>query len=178
MLARVRDLVKKVPPRIEKWDLNDAVRDVAELVRPDLMRTGVILRNQLADGLPLVKGDRIQLQQVLINLINNAIEAMNGVHNRSRELTICTAPIDQTTVRVEVRDTGAGLGSGQFERLFQPFYTTKADGTGMGLAISRSIIESHGGRLEAAPNEPHGAIFRFTLPTEARLDESAQRATI
>ena len=178
VLARVRDLVKKVPPRIERWDLNDAVRDVAELVRPDLMRAGVILRNQLADGLPLVKGDRIQLQQVLINLINNAIEAMNGVHNRSRELTICTAPIDQTTVRVEVRDTGAGLGSGQFERLFQPFYTTKADGTGMGLAISRSIIESHGGRLEAAPNEPHGAIFRFTLPTEARLDESAQRATI
>ena len=178
VLARVRDLVKKVPPRIGRWDLNDAVRDVAELVRPDLVRNNVILRHQLSDSLPLVKGDRVQLQQVLINLISNAIEAMNGVHNRARELTIYTAPIGHATARVEVRDTGMGFGSSQFERLFQPFYTTKTDGTGMGLAISKSIVESHGGRLEAAPNEPHGAIFRFTLPTEEHVDGCSQRATI
>jgi signal transduction histidine kinase len=109
-------------------------------------------------------GDRVQLQQVLINLIANGIEAMNGVHDRPRELTIRAARTEPDTAMVEVRDTGTGLDPGHVDRLFQSFYTTKAEGMGMGLAISRSIIEAHGGRLEAMPNEPHGAVFRFTLP--------------
>ena len=166
VLSRVRSLVKKAPPRIELWDLNDAVGEVVALTRPELLRHDIVLRNDLAYDVPLVKGDRVQLQQVLINLIVNAVEAMTGVHDRPRELTIKTAKAGSAIATVEVRDTGTGFGPGRSDRLFQSFYTTKAEGMGMGLAISRSIVESHGGRLEAAPNEPHGAVFRFTLPTE------------
>jgi len=173
VVSRVRALVKKVPPRIERWDLNEAVGEVVALTRPELLRNGVVLRNDLSDDVRLVKGDRVQLQQVLMNLIVNAIEAMTGVHGRPRELTISTASADPDTAVVEVRDTGTGLDPGHFNRLFQSFYTTKPEGMGMGLAISRSIVEAHGGRLEAVPNEPHGAVFRFTLPTR----ENAQAST-
>ncbi|MEA3128121.1 MAG: hypothetical protein QOD67_5140 [Caballeronia sp.] len=166
VVSRVRALVKKVPPRIELWDLNGAVVEVVALTHPELLRSGVVLRNDLSDDVRLVKGDRVQLQQVLINLIANAVEAMNGVHDRPRELTIRTARTESTVAAVEVRDTGTGFEPGHLDRMFQSFYTTKAEGMGMGLAISRSIVEAHGGRLEAAPIEPHGAIFRFTLPTE------------
>jgi two-component system sensor kinase FixL len=173
VVSRVRALVKKVPPRIERWDLNEAVGEVVALTRPELLRNGVVLRNDLSDDVRLVKGDRVQLQQVLMNLIVNAIEAMTGVHDRPRELTISTARADPDTVMAEVRDTGTGLDLGHLDRLFQSFYTTKAEGMGMGLAISRTILEAHGGRLEAVPNEPHGAVFRFTLPTK----ENAQAST-
>jgi C4-dicarboxylate-specific signal transduction histidine kinase len=173
VVSRVRALVKKVPPRIERWDLNEAVGEVVALTRPELLRNGVVLRNALSDDVRLVKGDRVQLQQVLMNLIVNAIEAMTGVHGRPRELTISTARADPDTAMVEVRDTGTGLDPGHLNRLFQSFYTTKPEGMGMGLAISRSIVEAHGGRLEAVPNEPHGAVFRFTLPTK----EDAQAST-
>ncbi|MFP3555419.1 ATP-binding protein [Paraburkholderia sp. SIMBA_049] len=164
VVSRVRRLVKKVPPRIEHWDLTEAVDEVVALTRQELLRNGVDLRNALSSDVALVMGDRVQLQQVLINLIANGIEAMTGVHDRPRELTIRAARTEPDTAMVEVRDTGTGLDPGHVDRLFQSFYTTKAEGMGMGLAISRSIIEAHGGRLEAMPNEPHGAVFRFTLP--------------
>ena len=109
-------------------------------------------------------GDRVQLQQVLLNLIMNAIEAMSGVHDRPRELTIVSRQDGANGVVVEVRDSGTGLDPERAERVFEAFYTTKAEGIGIGLSISRSIVEAHGGRLWATPNEPHGAVFRFSLP--------------
>lgn len=166
VLGRVRALVKKVSPRIESLNLNDVIGEVVALTRQELLRNRVVLRNALSYDIPLVKGDRIQLQQVLINLIVNAVEAMTGEHDRPRELTISTARAGPDTAKVEVRDTGPGLDPRHLDLLFQSFFTTKAEGMGMGLAICRSIVEAHGGRLEATPNEPHGAVFRFTLPTE------------
>jgi two-component system, LuxR family, sensor kinase FixL len=174
VVSRVRRLVKKVPPRIEHWDLTEAVDEVVALTRQELLRNGVDLRNALSSDVALVMGDRVQLQQVLINLIANGIEAMTGVHDRPRELTIRAARTEPDTAMVEVRDTGTGLDPGHVDRLFQSFYTTKAEGMGMGLAISRSIIEAHGGRLEAMPNEPHGAVFRFTLPTKENVQASTE----
>ena len=109
-------------------------------------------------------GDRVQLQQVLLNLIMNAIEAMSAVHDRARELTIVSKQDDANGVQVEVRDSGTGLDPERAERVFEAFYTTKAEGIGIGLSISRSIVEAHGGRLWASANEPHGAVFRFSLP--------------
>jgi signal transduction histidine kinase len=119
----------------------------------------------------LVPADRVQLQQVIMNLLVNAVEAMSGVGDRSRELTIVSGEDDSNEVFVEVQDTGPGIDPADLDRLFQSFYTTKSDGIGMGLAISRSIIEAHGGRLKAAPNQPHGAVFRFTLPIEREPSE-------
>src|SRR5205085_8397577 len=133
----------------------------------------VRLQMRLADDLPLVPADRVQLQQVIMNLIVNAVEAMSGVGDRSRELTIASGKDDAAkAVLVEVRDTGPGIDPADLDRLFQSFYTTKPDGIGMGLAISRSIIEAHGGRLKAAPNQPQGAVFRFTLPVEEESSEA------
>jgi two-component system sensor kinase FixL len=121
-------------------------------------------RPTLRDALPEVSGDRVQLDQVLLNLITNAIEAMAAVQDGPRELTVSTARGDADHVVVEVRDTGPGFDQDSFGRLFNSFYTTKPEGMGMGLAICRSIIEAHGGKISAALNEPHGAVFRFTLP--------------
>jgi C4-dicarboxylate-specific signal transduction histidine kinase len=123
----------------------------------------VELETKLDSTLPQVMGDRVQLQQVLLNLILNAIEAMSAVDKRPRELTIISAQ-DTGGVKVEVRDSGIGLDQDRAERVFDAFYTTKAEGLGIGLSISRSIIEAHGGRLWAAPNQPHGAVFVFSLP--------------
>ena len=109
-------------------------------------------------------GDRVQLQQVLLNLVLNAIDAMSGVHDRPRELTIVSRADGSNAVVVEVRDSGIGLDPDRVERVFEAFYTTKAEGLGIGLSISRSIVEAHGGRLWAAANEPYGAVFRFSLP--------------
>ena len=165
VISRTRALVSKAPPRKEQLDINDTIREVIALIRSELSRSGTSLRTQLTDGLPLVPGDRVQLQQVIVNLIVNAIEAMSAVGDGMRELTIVSNE-DRLNLVVEVQDTGPGLDQGQLDRLFQSFYTTKPDGMGMGLAISRSIVEAHGGRLSAAPNEPRGAVFRFTLPIE------------
>jgi len=114
---------------------------------------------------PLILGDRIQLQQVILNLMINAIEAMNEVRDAPRELSITSATDESKRVLVAVRDSGLGLHPGSLDRLFDAFYTTKPQGMGMGLAISRSIVEAHGGRLWVTPNEPHGAVFQFTLPS-------------
>jgi PAS domain S-box-containing protein len=169
VIARVRALVKKVPPRRDRLDLGKVIREVIALTQAELQRNEVRWQTRIADGLPLVPGDRVQLQQVIINLVVNAVEAMSEVGDRPRELTIVAGKGDSNELFVEVQDTGPGLDQANLDRLFHSFYTTKPEGMGMGLAISRSIVEAHGGRLSAAPNEPHGAVFRFTLPVEDGL---------
>jgi signal transduction histidine kinase len=127
----------------------------------------VSVRTQFAEGLPRVQGDRVQLQQVMLNLIVNAIQAMSGIGERARELQISIDAVpSEGSVRVGVRDTGPGLSPESLSRLFEPFYTTKPEGMGMGLSICRSIIEAHGGRLWAIPCEPQGALFQFTIPAD------------
>ncbi len=175
VIGRIRALVKKLPPRRDLLDINQVVREVVALTQTEMQRHSVSLQNRLADNLPLVSADRVQLQQVIINLIVNAIEAMGGVVGRAHELTIVSG-MDPNDVFVEVQDTGPGLDPQQFDRLFQSFYTTKPDGIGMGLAISRAIAEAHGGRLWAAPNEPRGAVFRFTLPVEEPVSTGPERS--
>ena len=176
VIGRIRALVKKVPPRRELLDINEAIRDVIALTQTEMQRNAVRLHNRFAGDLPLVSADRVQLQQVMINLVINAIEAMAGVKDGLRELTIVSAIDDAKDVFVEVQDTGPGLGPEKLDRFFQSFYTTKPEGIGMGLAISRSIAEAHGGRLSAAPNPPRGAAFRLTLPVEEESFEAPQPA--
>jgi PAS domain S-box-containing protein len=176
VIGRVRALVKKVPPRRDRLDVNEAIREVIPLIQAELQRHRVGLQTRLADDLPLVPGDRVQLQQVIVNLIVNAFEAMTGVSDGSRELSIASGAAASNDVFVEVQDTGPGLDPANLDRLFQSFYTTKPDGMGMGLAISRSIVEAHGGRLSATPSEPRGAVFRFTLPVEETLSDNPQRS--
>jgi PAS domain S-box-containing protein len=164
VVGGIRDLIKKAPPREDRLDINEAAREVIELTRGEAAKSGVRVRTQLADGLPVIQGDRVQLQQVMLNLIINAVEAMRGVSDGPRELLISTGTSDIGDVRGAVRDSGPGLTPAALERLFEPFYTTKPGGLGLGLSICRSIIEAHGGRLWASANVPHGAIFQFTLP--------------
>jgi PAS domain S-box-containing protein len=163
VVGRIRDLIKKAPPREDRLDINEAAREVIELTRGEAAKNGVRVRRELADGLPLIQGDRVQLQQVMLNLIINAVEAMRGVSDGPRELLISTGTSDTGDVRVAVRDSGPGLTPAALERLFEPFYTTKPGGLGLGLSICRSIVEGHGGRLWASTNVPRGAIFQFTL---------------
>ena len=151
---------------MDRLDINDAIREVIELTRAEAVKNGVSVQTELADGLPLVKGDRVELQQVVLNLIINAVEAMSAVAEGTRELLISTARAD-ADVLVTVRDSGPGLPAAGLERIFEPFHTTKPTGLGMGLSISRSIIEAHGGRLWASANVPRGAVFQFTVPTNA-----------
>jgi PAS domain S-box-containing protein len=166
VISRMRALVRKAPPRKDQLDINDTIREVIALTRTELHRSGISLQTQLADGLPLVPGDRIQLQQVMLNLILNAVEAMSGSAEGSRELLISTEADGANGVRIAVRDWGPGLKPESLDRLFDAFYTTKPDGMGMGLSICRSIIEAHGGRLWATRNQPQGAVFQFTLPQQ------------
>ena len=166
VVHRIRALTKKAPPRMARFDINEAVFDVIALTRSELLRHGVSLQTQLATGLPLIEGDRIQLQQVILNLILNAVEAMSGIDNGAREVRISTGKETSNAVLVTVRDFGPGLDPQSVDRLFEAFYTTKPDGLGMGLPICRSIIQAHGGRLWATANEPRGAVFQFTLPLE------------
>jgi signal transduction histidine kinase len=151
-------------PRKDRFNINEAILEVISLTQNEIIRNNVSLRTQLTENLPLIEGERIQLQQVLMNLILNAIEAMSTPNRRARELQICAKADPAQTVLVMVRDTGPGLDPATAERVFQPFYTTKPDGMGMGLAICRSIIEAHGGRLWVTSNEPHGATFHFAIP--------------
>ncbi|HEU0199636.1 MAG TPA: PAS domain S-box protein [Burkholderiaceae bacterium] len=167
VIGRIRALMKRQAPRKDSLDINEAIHEVIELAHEQMRRHDVVLETRLAAGLPSVQGDKVQLQQVLLNLIVNAIEAMSGIGDRPRALSIVSAQDGPNLVAVEVRDSGTGLDAEHAERLFDAFYTTKAEGMGIGLAISRSIIEAHGGRLSAAPNAPHGAVFRFSLPVSA-----------
>jgi PAS domain S-box-containing protein len=166
VITRIRALVEKVPPRRERLDINAAILEVIALSNPELQRKQVELRSRLASGLPPVTADRVQLQQVILNLIVNASEAMSEAGDLPRELVVASGAIDENEVFIEVRDSGPGFGVADPRRIFDSFYTTKSDGMGMGLSISRSIVEAHGGRLWASPNQPHGAVFRFTLPVE------------
>ncbi len=160
-----------MPPRHDPLDINRAIVDATTMIRSELLRHRVALQIQLAQDLPGVQGDRIQLQQVLLNLIINAMEAMSVVNDRPRELLISSASNAGDSVLVAVRDSGPGLTPEGFDRVFQAFHTTKPNGMGMGLSISRSIVEAHGGRVWATANAPRGAIFQFTLPArrESRL---------
>jgi signal transduction histidine kinase len=164
VVGRIRALMQKAPTRTDSVDLNEAVREVVELTHGEALKHGVSVRTQLSDGLPLIQGDRVQLQQVVLNLILNAVQAMGAVAERTREVLITTSQTEQNAVCLGARDTGPGLSAEVLPRLFEPFYTTKPGGMGMGLSICRSIIEAHGGRLWAEANEPRGAVFQFTLP--------------
>ncbi|HEX9360250.1 MAG TPA: CHASE3 domain-containing protein [Bradyrhizobium sp.] len=176
VIGGIRALIKKVPPRQACLDINEAIREVIALTRGEAAKTGVSVQTDLADGLPLIYGDRVQLQQVILNLIINAIEAMSGVAETPRALQISTGQAEQGGVLVAVRDSGPGLDPASVERLFNAFYTTKSGGMGMGLAICRSIIEAHEGQLCASANEPRGAVFQFTLPLQRDEGVPAERA--
>jgi len=167
VIGRIRSLVKKMPPRRERLDINQVVLEVIAMIQGELQRNHVQLQTQLARDLPEVLGDRVQLQQMILNLILNAVEAMSGVADRPRELMVGSGASDSDLFG-EVRDSGPGLDAANVGHLFDSFYTTKPNGMGMGLSISRSIVEAHGGRLVATQNVPHGAVFRFTLPTGGR----------
>jgi len=165
VVERVRALIKKVPARKDAVAINDAILEVIALTRAEAANNSVSVRTQFAEGLPRVQGDRVQLQQVMLNLIVNAIQAMSGIGEGARELQISVDAVpSEGGVRIGVRDTGPGLSPESLSRLFEPFYTTKPEGMGMGLSICRSIIEAHGGRLWAIPCEPQGALFQFTIP--------------
>ena len=165
VISRVRALVKKTPARNDLVDLNEVIVEVLALAQNQARHAGVVLKRELATDLPRVRGDRVQLQQVILNLVINGLEAIAKNNNGERELSISSSIDDSKAVTIAVRDTGEGLDPANLERVFDAFFTTKADGMGMGLAISRTIIESHGGRLSAAPNSPRGAVFQFTLPS-------------
>jgi signal transduction histidine kinase len=176
VIGQIRALIKKAPPRKGRFHLNEAVLDVIDLTRSEVLSHGVSLEIQLATGLPSVEGDRVQLRQVFLNLILNAVDAMSGIDEGSRELLISTGRDASNSVLVTVRDSGPGLDPKGVDRLFEAFYTTKPDGMGMGLAICRSIIEAHGGRMWASANEPRGAVFQFTLPPERDETVPAEHA--
>jgi PAS domain S-box-containing protein len=163
IVGRIRTLIKKEPARKDAVAINDAILEIISLTRTEAANNSVSVRTQLAEGLPRVQGDRVQLQQVLFNLIINAIEAMRDVGEKERELLISSRN-EPDGVSVEVRDSGPGFVPAALERVFEAFYTTKPGGLGLGLSICRSIMEAHNGRLWASPNVPRGAIFRFIAP--------------
>lgn len=173
VLGRIRGLMKREPPRKEGLEINKVILEIIELAKGEVEKNSVSVRTQLAESLPLIEGDRVQLQQVILNLIINAVEAMSDVHAESRELLIRTRQAEPDAVLVAVQDTGPVLAQANLERVFEAFYTTKPGGLGMGLSICRSIIEAHGGRLWLSPNVPRGAVFEFTLPTHPETASSA-----
>ena len=164
IINRIRALVKRAPPARSMLDINETILDVIALAQAQLQKNPVDVRTDLAGDLPRVPADRVQLQQVILNLLVNAVEAMRETNDGTRELVVASGTMDHENAFIEVRDSGPGLDPANTDRLFNAFYTTKADGMGMGLSISRLIVEGHGGRLWGAPNVPHGAVFRFTLP--------------
>jgi len=166
VIGGIRALIKKAPPRKESVEINEAILEIIALTRGEAMQNGVSVRTQLAGGLPPIQADRVQLQQVTLNLIINAVQAMSGASDGVRELLISTGADVPNGVLVSVRDSGPGLDPASLDDLFDAFYTTKSSGLGMGLSICRSIIEAHGGRIWARANEPRGAVFHFTLPLE------------
>jgi PAS domain S-box-containing protein len=164
VIDRIRAFVKKAPPRKDRLEINEAILEVIALIRNEMANNGISVRTQLAKTLPAIQGDRVQLQQVILNLLINAIEAMSGMSEGPRELLISTRDTETDGVLVAVRDSGPGIAPESVDRLFESFYTTKPTGLGMGLSICRSIIEAHQGRLWANANTPQGTVFQFTLP--------------
>jgi len=168
VVSRMRALFKKAPTAKEPIEINEAIHDILALTQNEVHRSRVLLRTKLANDLPLVVGDRIQLQQVILNLLINAVQAVSELPEGPRKVDLTSEEVatnsEQTEVLITVRDSGPGLDPQHLDRLFDAFYTTKSHGLGIGLAISRSIIEAHGGRLWARANAPRGAVFQFTLP--------------
>src|SRR5262249_43383344 len=159
IVDRIRDHIKKAPPRNDLFDLNEAIAEVIETLRTAIDSNRVSVRTSLATGMSMVLGDRVQLQQVFMNLILNAVEAMGAVDERQRVLSIRTERTEPGGMLVAVHDSGPGIDAQHLQRVFDPFYTTKSSGLGMGLSICRSIIDAHGGRLWAEANQPRGAVF-------------------
>jgi len=164
IVGRIRNQIKKVPPRKELFGLNEAVNEVIVMVQSAIAKNGISFSTRLMDGLVPVQGDRVQLQQVLVNLILNAVEAMSSIEDGTRELSIRTEQSQTGGILVAVHDSGPGVDPVNLERVFEPFFTTKTSGIGMGLSICQTIINGHGGRLWMSANEPRGAVFQFTLP--------------
>jgi PAS domain S-box-containing protein len=164
IIDRIRDQIKKAPPQKRRFDLNEAVNEVIVLARGEITKNGVSVDTHLTEGALPVEGDRVQLQQVVLNLVLNAVEAMGSVQERPRELLISTGKTQANDILVAVRDSGPGIDPEYVERVFDAFVTTKQNGVGMGLSICRSIIDAHGGRLWAVTNESRGAVFQFILP--------------
>jgi len=175
VIERTRALVKKAPPRKDRLELNETILEVIALIRDELAKNHVSVRTQLAQTMPAIQGDRVQVQQVILNLLINSIDAMSGISKGLRELWICTAEADSGGALVVVRDSGPGLAPDDVERPFEAFYTTKSSGLGMGLSISRSIIEAHGGQIWATTNVPQGAVFQFILPAHPGGDGASSR---
>jgi PAS domain S-box-containing protein len=174
IIDRIRDHIKKAPLRNDRFDLNVAINEVIELAKSAITENGVSVQTRLAERMKPVQGDRVQVQQVVLNLILNAIEAMGSVEARTRELLVSTEQSQTNDILVAVRDSGPGIGPESLDRVFEAFYTTKSGGMGMGLSICRSIIDAHGGRLWADANEPRGAVFQFALPgVEKEVHESS-----
>jgi PAS domain S-box-containing protein len=178
VIARIRALTKRTALPREKLDLNETIREVLAIVGDEAKRKSAVIRTQFADDLSPVLGDRVQLQQVLLNLVMNGLEAMSTVDGRERQLQIITRNTDQDRVQVTVEDSGTGLDSNTMARIFEPFFTTKSSGMGMGLSISRSIIQNHGGRLWATPNTGPGTSFHFTLPKYRGEESNAGAAAV
>jgi PAS domain S-box-containing protein len=168
IITSLMDLTKKQTLRRESVDINEAVQEVTVLIQGEAVKYGVSLRAQLAPRLAHIQGDRLQLQQVVLNLAVNAIQAMSATDGGRRELQISSENLGSEGVRVGVRDTGPGLNPESIPQIFEPFYTTKANGIGIGLTVCRSIVEAHGGQLWATACEPHGALFQFTIPAEQK----------
>jgi C4-dicarboxylate-specific signal transduction histidine kinase len=165
VIRGLRALAKKSGPQPTTLDIDDAIDEVLMLTRNEVERHGVALRIDLAVGDTLVMGDRVQLQQVMVNLILNAVDAMKAVTERARVLSVSSGLTEPDCVLIAIEDSGPGLDPTVAPRIFDPFVTTKPEGLGMGLSICRSIIDAHGGRLWVSPAVPHGTLFRFTLPT-------------
>jgi len=169
VINRIRALIKKAPPRKDRLEINGVIVEIIELTRGEAMKYGISVLTELADHLPVVEADRVQLQQVLLNLIVNALDAMGAPNEGPRQLLISTGTGETSGVLVAVQDSGPGLEAAMLERVFESFYTTKPTGLGLGLSICRSIIEAHGGRLWASTNQRRGTTFQFTLPGDAKI---------
>ena len=171
IVRRLRDLVRKAAPRRSRVDLNDCVRETIGLAESDLETSKVALDLKLDQSIPLVMVDRIQIEQVILNLVRNAVEAMQETEPQDRQLTVRTAAAGGNEIELSVSDTGMGLAAADADTVFDTFFTTKASGLGMGLAISRSIVEAHGGRIWVTPNADRGATFHFTVPVNPQTEE-------
>jgi C4-dicarboxylate-specific signal transduction histidine kinase len=167
VMDRTRALVRQVPPRKNRLQINEAIREIVSLSHEDLAENAISVHTRLAEGLPFLQADSVQLQQVIQNLVTNAVQAMSVGREETRELRISTGQTDRGDILVAVEDSGPGLDVQNPDRVFDEFYSTKPQGLGIGLSICRSIIEAHGGRLWASPGHPHGATFQFTLPVHS-----------
>jgi signal transduction histidine kinase len=177
IIENLRALTNRSGPQLRRLDINGAIQEILALTRSELTLHNLVLHTDLSTGDRTVFGDRVQLQQVLLNLIMNGIEAMSAVTDRPKILTISSERVETGGVLVAVKDTGAGIDPATADRIFESFYTTKPKGIGIGLSICRSIIEVHGGRFWASPNTPHGAVFQFTLPADGSEPPAPTSAT-